>query len=335
MATMTWFARITIDSHEIAFETACAECVSYLRRLGPTFFSRFTYEYAEATTGSTGPSLCYRDAGTRSMSYDAANEQLTASAPWSSVPGSTLLEMSLWLLIEVDRQKAGRFLLHGSAVVRDGDCVVITAPSEGGKTTLALDLCLKHGFTLLANDQVLVGLETGEPTVIRGDAFFNLRLSSLLEYSPELAKRVFGGTPENGDPARIKKIVDPISLGVQAGTGPFTITRYILVKLEPGARKLVWSDLALECDYEAMFLAKIAMFEELSRLIRGSGFTPLDERLDLVDVFIPSLDSPALVRSRVQFIRRLFTRARVIRIRGTLRDSVEFLLAQNSPEPVA
>jgi hypothetical protein len=68
----------------------------------------------------------------------------------------------------------GSLCLHASAVERGGRAVALTAPSGGGKSTLAA-LAAVAGYPLVTDDLLRVDLDSGMPGVFRGASEIRLR----------------------------------------------------------------------------------------------------------------------------------------------------------------
>jgi hypothetical protein len=86
----------------------------------------------------------------------------------------------------------GFTLLHAAAVYDDRTLLVLVGDRGAGKTTLALDAALRHGFTLLSNDHLVVYREgerlvlTSVPTVVSVKMGTALSLRGVLPPHPGL-----------------------------------------------------------------------------------------------------------------------------------------------------
>jgi len=319
-------AQVELDGCPITFMTDSEWALDHLRRLPGPLFDTLSYHFEEVPPAFTAPTLRYVDEACYGMDYDGRADLLTLAAPWPRVLGSNLLEMSLCLLAELMRQRAGRYRFHASAVVRDDLCLVFSAPSGGGKTTLALELCLNHGFELYADDQLVVGLAHGRPSVLRGDAILGCRPAGMMECSEPLSTRIFGPAALEEDPWRVQRRVAPEELGIRVARGQRGITHLVFPTLDRAAARVYRMDADRARESNAFLLAKVNAFQEISKLIRGSGIAPFDERLRYVDLFIPSLDTPGLLAGRVALLERLFSCPRLLWLRGRLKDMTRVLL---------
>jgi len=92
--------------------------------------------------------------------------QVTLQLGWSGLLRFPWLLQAEWVLdLFVFRpltgllwNRQGRYLVHASALARDGSGVVFTGLGSGLKTSLAMHLA-RQGWALLGDDQVLVGAE--------------------------------------------------------------------------------------------------------------------------------------------------------------------------------
>jgi hypothetical protein len=85
----------------------------------------------------------------------------------------------------------GFTLLHASAVYDDRTLLLLVGDRGAGKTTLALDAVLRHGFTLLSNDHLVLYREGGRlvltsvPTVVSVKAGTALSMGDALPPHPD------------------------------------------------------------------------------------------------------------------------------------------------------
>ncbi len=329
--TASQAAIITVAGQRVLFETGYAPAFDYLRGT-PEFFDGIDYAFSGdiEPTGWTGPRLAYAHGAVFAMTFDERVNRIALVAPWARIPNSSMLRMALWLATEVERQQAGEYLVHASAVVREGRAILFSGAGESGKTTTALELCRRHGYALFSNDQTTLGLRDGTPWLLRGDPLLNFRLKSLMRYSENMAHAIFGEMEPGAHAWNVKRRLSPEEIGLASSAAPAPLTDFVFIKLDDSAEKLSLRELSGPCsgahlDRDARLLAKIALFEELCRLIRGSGFTPFDSNLDYADLFIPSLDRPDYLARRLAFLDGLFSRARVRDMRGRLEDVIAAL----------
>src|SRR5262249_44950744 len=151
---------------------------------------------------------------------------------WRRVPQSSMLRMALWLATEIERQEFGHYLIHASAVVRGERAIMFSGAMEAGKTTAAVEMCRRHGFSLFSNDQTIVALHDERPYLVRGDPSLNFRLKSLLRYSTDLARHVFGSPSPDSPQWNVKRRLEPEQIGLTSTRQPAPITEFVFIKLD-------------------------------------------------------------------------------------------------------
>ena len=317
--------RVEIDSCALAFETSSPATLERREGMLQETFTDAYYRYSVAAVeeGERLPTLRYVDAARWGADYDADTATCTFAAPWAEIEETTVLAMWLFYLSELVRQERGEYLLHASALVRDGRAIVLFGPSESGKTTTALELCLEHGFQLFANNRARVGLRDGIPRLLYGDPVFNLRRSSLQAYSESLAGRIFSNDAAD---AKQKRRVEPAALGVEvAGPAP-QVAVFAFLALDAGALRAPADRLPAEITSRDAFRALSSLYQEITMRVRGSAFVPIALSPRSEQFFVPSLDRPDFVRARVRFLEALFASSTLLKIRAPLDHAVAELL---------
>jgi hypothetical protein len=317
-------ARIDLDGYPFALETNSAAVIAYFEAIEIPSLSSHSFRFSSDDVPAGTFSLRYFDAPEFSASFDERAACMTFTAPFDRISESMLLKNILWLLVNYQRQSDGRFAMHAAAVARDDRCIVFVGPSGSGKSTLALDLCLHHGFELIANDYLIAGMTGTVPVTLEGDAFFRLSMSSLAEYSPQLAARFFGDLSVPPEQARKKQVrISPEELGVRTVAGNRPITHYVMPTLVRDG-EFRCHDVPGGVDRGTTVSIKNELFDRLSRVLRAK-ITPLDNHLTYVNLFVPSLDTASIVANRTLFLESLFAVARAVRIRGALGEVANWL----------
>ncbi len=320
--------RVEIDSCAVRFETDCPPALQSLDGLLREVFTGRYFEFAVAPADLRErlPILRYLDRASYETVYEAEADVCTFQAPWADIQGSTLLAMWLHLLSELVRQRRGEYLLHASAVVRQGRAVVLFGHGEAGKTICALDLCLRHGFELFANNRVKVGVGDGGVQLLKGDPVFRLRFSSLVQYSEPLAQQLFAGTAVDQPAWQRKQTVDPEVLGVRVASTRPRVSAFVLLTLDAESNPSFVQEIRTDARSHDAFFAMADVARGISDLIRGASFVPLLDGHGFRDVYVPCLNSPELVRCRVAFMKTLFFTSHVLKIRAPLNQAVATIL---------
>ncbi len=327
MTTRESFAAdMSVFSHTISFRTDCQEAFEDFRRR-QRFFNIWSYHFTPDIGRGVTPQVTYRNRPAYDIRCDMDRGVFEIEAPWSESPtGRNFLEAMVWMAFEYVRQSRGEYILHGSAVARDGYGIALLGPSEAGKTTVGLDLTHRHGFAFFGNDRLLVGERDGVPTLLGGDPIFNLRFGSLSKYSPSLCSRVFGGGQDR-HAWNERKLMEPEELGFSRETAASPIRVWAFVKLDDTMDRL---SISTPEDWLEFFPLKTSLYRDITEIIRGT-LSPLDSDLDFMNVYIPCLDRPTFVGRRVAFLDSVMSRCRVLAIRGPLSLVVEHLLARFEP----
>ena len=331
-------ARLKILHYSVTFETDWFPAYSYLKNL-TSFFHFKDYEFIESQIESNDPIVQYVNDSKYDCAYLKDLNTLLVHAPWDDFAGTStsgftlrsVLLVPIWHMTEFQRQELGEYFFHASAIVRDGIGLVLTGPAESGKTIAALDLCLNHGFSLYANDEVLIGFCKGLPHLRIGDPVFRLRLSSLRKYDPRLAGDIFGLSADGNQAWNTKRDVSPAELGIREVHGTIPVGRFVFLKIDDEATNIYCSSID-GSNHDELFHKQIQFHTELSGAIRGGAYAPIDRRIRSVPFFVPNLDQPEFLRQRITFIESLFQQCGVIIMRGGLK-AVTARLDQNLDLP--
>jgi hypothetical protein len=316
---------VEIDSCDLRFETDCTEALERLEDMCRSTFVGGFYRYSITRSDGPGgaPIFRYLDRSVYRTTYRELEDLCIFEAPWTDISRSTLLAVWLHFLAELVRQRRGEYLLHASAVARGGRAIVLFGPAESGKTICALDLCLRRGFQLFANNRIRATVRDGCVHLLEGDARFNLRFSSLWKYSESLCRSVFPDPPELEPRCEKKKLIEPASLGIQVAAPLPRVAAFVWIKLDADDHNASTDEISPVISSHEEFWAKADLYQEMSALIRGVKFIPLVESRGFQEIFVPSLDTPELVSGRVSFLSTLFATARVARMRASLATSLD------------
>ena len=269
MASDLHCTHVEIDSCVVAFQTDCSDALATLGSLLGELFSNPYYEYRlfDAANATRVPTFRYLDRTTYGVEFDAAETTCVLLAPWSEIRELSLLGMFMYALSEVVRQQRGEYLLHGSAVVRDGHAIVLYGPGQSGKTIMALHLCLEHGFALFANNKIKATSTAGELRLVRGDPVFNFRLNALRRYSKSLAEQVFPDAGDGPRPWNVKKVIIPDRLRIQTAPPGALLATFAFLQVNGEEVEASIDTLGHSVLGDSEFTARATLYEELSGLI--------------------------------------------------------------------
>ncbi|MGT2721371.1 serine/threonine protein kinase [Streptococcus porcinus] len=150
------------------------------------------------------------------------------------------------LLIEASHT----LLVHAAALYNPDTkkSIILFGEKGAGKTTVALRLCIEHGYHLIGNDQIIFGLENGELFTYAGTANFNIRRTAIL--SDDLLHKLFGSYfssfPQSARISWDEKIsVSAKELGVLTCHSPANVSKIYYIKTDKkqeGTLQQIWDD---------------------------------------------------------------------------------------------
>lgn len=318
--------RLSVFDEEIRLLTDCRDAIDRLSCLSHLFhIEDFCFEI-----GPSQSDYCfvYRDRHGPYLAYDTANKTLVLHEEWPEIRKSTLLRSLALLLTEVVRNASGRALIHASSVERNGVGYVFSGSAGVGKTSLALRLCLDHGYRMVSNDLTVIGMCGPRPYVYAGTKSINLRRSSLATIRSSLCRDVFGeisgGSPGWND----KRRLSPSQIGVQVHTEPVPLGGWLMIGIESGwqGEPLFYS--VPSAERRNPWIDKATMFEELSRFVRGSAYSNIRSDGTLhPELMMPMFDTEAGWRNRVELVEQVCEERKSFVLRASLSSAVDWVTA--------
>ena len=150
------------------------------------------------------------------------------------------------LLIEQDNT----LLIHAASVYNPitDHSILLLGDKGAGKTTVALRLCIEHGYHLIGNDQVIFGLDSGILVTCAGTSFFKIRRTAVL--SDKLLFRLFSkyfNHPSHFNQASWddKISIDPGELGIRTCNFSVEISEIYYIKADKQEKQIcqsIWND---------------------------------------------------------------------------------------------
>lgn len=200
----------------------------------------------------------------------------------------------LHYILEIQRMQHCQVTLHGAGVAKDGQAALILGKQGSGKTSLCLELCRRHGYSLIGNDLVLLGLEGKQAYLYGGTKIFRLRHSTIAHHNSDL-QWAFKETASKDD-WTVVAVVTPEMINVTVATDPVPLHQIVYVHLlNDPTRSLHVAPV------ERMF-SRLYLHEEASRYIRGVCF-PMFVGANLeYGTYVPSLDSSHFHTQRKKLI---------------------------------
>lgn len=241
---------------------------------------------AAVTVVSGGP-------GSARVEGDPQDGGIRIVAPDHELGAEDVIYLS-YLALESQMNRRGLITLHGAAVERDGQAVLLLGHAGAGKTSAALVLCREQGFRLLGNDLVVVG-GVDDARAVAGTTHLRLRRSAVERCIPDLLD-LFGQA--TGDPWREKTDVTPEQAGISLGTVPARVGAVVFVRVEEDYPQVVASD-------GQSLVHRLNLYENALRYARGASTPWLVGANHRFGPFVPSFDSAAAHAARTATLERL------------------------------
>lgn len=198
--------------------------------------------------------------------------------------------------LEYQRQKNGVFCIHGSAVSLDGKGILILGGVSGlGKTTLALNLCLKHNAKFIGDDKVLV---SREGFIVGG--------AKKIEFNKTALFSSVGAELNNKDIDKLQEIIQIEDTKIQ-----------ISVVVQPS----IFLGSNFEFEKWDVSKASFHFYEELSRKIRGTS-----KRISNSTYPLDSLDTKEIALMRSDFVNILTKETPFISLKGNINEVMKRLI---------
>lgn len=201
------------------------------------------------------------------------------------------------------------------------------APSEGGKTTIAMAMCQKYGCVLKANDASVIKIKKHLPVMLRGDLKFKTRANSLGAYSKNILQDKIQNFEQINTPWFTKINISPNEIGVSTNSNVSPVNYIFFVKLDPLVKRYTVTKYNSNHPErrEHWFKPKMQIIQNISGTIRGTDLTPIGNDGTLVPIEIPSLDTKDLYINRINFVNFLFDNCDVYQLRGELGAMTEVI----------
>lgn len=197
-------------------------------------------------------------------------------------------------ILEMQRMRQRQATLHGAAVEKGGQGILLLGKQGSGKTSLCLELCRKYGYSLVGNDLILVGLSDGGAFLYGGTKVFRLRRATIAHHNMDL-KHLFDKKSSCDDWTSVV-VIKPNALGVTVAPKPVPICKVAHVHLLNDVNAQLYT-----ARVEKMF-SRLFLHEETSRYIRGVCFPMFVGQTFEYGPYVPSLDCADFHENRKKLI---------------------------------
>lgn len=218
-------------------------------------------------------------------------------------------------ILESERAKKGKATIHAAAVSKNKKGILILGKQGSGKTSITLELCRKHGYSLIGNDLVLTGLQDDIGYLYGGTKIFRVRATTIKDYNKDLEN--FFGSRYSDEWTRIT-VIEPDKIQVVTEMSVVPIHAIYYVHLYPPAYDFV----AKEVD---RLFSRVYLYQIFSEYIRGSSIIPLIGKNLRFSDYIPSLDTRDAFEKRIRFINWIINNKNYKYIAGDLTGICAFI----------
>lgn len=102
-----------------------------------------------------------------SVNFNLTSNQIEIIIPLEKFLIDDLIYIVFLLFVKI-LQEESIFLVHSSCVSRKDKGILLIGPSESGKSTVSLHLCLKEGYSLVSTDMTILKVQNDKLVVIGG-----------------------------------------------------------------------------------------------------------------------------------------------------------------------
>lgn len=202
---------------------------------------------------------------------------------------------------------------HSACVVKEGEGTLLIGEAGAGKTSLAVNLCQKYGYSLLSNDMTLIGENDGNIYACGGTKFLNLRLLSVQSNMPSL---LYLFQNDNQDLWTNKVSVMASSIGIKEEYSIVPIKNILFIHIDARDKfKIANGD-----SWRNNFL----LYQNVSSHIRGTASTFVDKKGYPIG-YIPSFETEDTYNRRMKLINVINANPNYHYVSGPLNEVLEYI----------
>ncbi|MDD5864867.1 MAG: hypothetical protein PUD07_00020 [bacterium] len=245
------------------------------------------YNYSIMQYDANYPTVIYKNSDNIDIQVDS--NIMRIECPINIVSESNILYMGQKFL-ERQNLENSKISCHSACVEKDGKAVLLIGEAGAGKTSLAINLCMQHGYNLISNDMTLIGNNDGMLYAYEGTKFLNLRLESVNNNMPQL-KFLFENCKKNE--WLYKKCMMPHDIGILEARGSFPIVNVFFIH--------VGNRMNCELSPGDTWRNNFIIYQNLTSHISNQSSSFVDKKGHNIG-YVPSFDTKELYENRIKII---------------------------------
>lgn len=255
--------------------------------------------------------MTYRNSQKKAIA--CSEKEISVSYPYEELTDKNIVYLSKYL-IEKQLGEMGMVTCHSACVSKNGKAILLLGDAGAGKTSTALNLCLKNGYSLISNDKTVIGIKDGSLYAFDGTKYLNLRYKSIKENLPQFIS-LFESEDIEAWTEKIK--VQAHEIGIEESYEPTEITDILFLHVDNREERLV-------VGHGDSHRNNFILYNNLTENIRASSSTFVDKKGHPVG-YIPSYDSESTYWNRVKIIQKINQNPRYRYVSGKLHDVLEYI----------
>lgn len=250
------------------------------------------------TPGQTKYELWYfnKNGVTPTVTYELGKNRVVVEGPGDFIYGGQALPFIAYSLIELQGMYLGQVTAHCAVVSINNKAILLFGKAGSGKTTVALELCIKHNAKLISNDISILAMPDTELFVLGGTKQIYARVESLTRTHPEVL--AYSNQVYRGDGWQVRASMSPEKIGIQTASGAVNVVKAFSVLLPANDNG------DFQVGPVGKHWGKLYLHENFGRYIRATALPIIGGNSDYF-AYPPSLDTPELFTKRLRIIEHL------------------------------
>lgn len=246
------------------------------------------------------------------------NRKLIVWGPEDEIEKAQTIPYLIHFLTEQLRQQNDQFTIRGAAVSKNGKAILLIGKRGSGKTSVALELCRKYGYSLIGNDIVLIGQDDKGIYFLDGTKIMTLRFATVKNHNQDLQKFFKGKKWQDEWITKINLL--PEQLDIKEENKKTYISKAIYLHLFDDHKTPLFVK-----KHPDLYMGRLFLYEELSRYIRGTCIPAfVGEKPDLSD-YLQSIDKPFYHKKRKKIIDHIVDKIKLEYVSGSMKKICRYL----------